>query len=329
MHRAQTDLLGEEMRQLSRQRHQVVTSLSDAARQLAHGVGKQASDATMRELEETLEAAIADAAARDALASGHLATAMRYSGLGAESRGVAHSAPPRRRPGGTAAGTPGRRSHDATQSAPARAEREAAAHARRRQKAMQDVDRCNRAIGEAEDRLRSLRSERSRAQAEVLKSERALKASERRVNDARTTRQPHGRRRAHAERPPPVGVPGRSGRDLPAAPPPTSCQTRGMTTLTHSDSIVIASSPENLYDLVCDITRMGAWSPVCKECWWDEGAGPAVGSWFTGRNVLPIGPGRRDRRSSSPTADASSPMSSTAPGPGGGTSSPRSTGGRS
>ena len=60
-----------------------------------------------------------------------------------------------------------------------------------------------------------------------------------------------------------------------------------MTTLTHSDSIVIASSPENLYDLVCDITRMGAWSPVCKECWWDEGAGPAVGSWFTGRNVLP------------------------------------------
>ena len=51
---------------------------------------------------------------------------------------------------------------------------------------MEDVDRCNRAIGEAEDLLRSLRSERSRAQAEVLKSERALMASERRVSDART-----------------------------------------------------------------------------------------------------------------------------------------------
>jgi len=60
-----------------------------------------------------------------------------------------------------------------------------------------------------------------------------------------------------------------------------------VTTLTHSDSIVISRSPEDLYDLVSDITRMGRWSPVCKECWWDEGAGPEVGSWFTGRNVLP------------------------------------------
>jgi hypothetical protein len=60
-----------------------------------------------------------------------------------------------------------------------------------------------------------------------------------------------------------------------------------MATLTHSDSIDIARSPEEVYDLVSDITRMGAWSPVCKECWWDEGAGPQVGAWFTGRNELP------------------------------------------
>src|SRR5580700_10735589 len=60
-----------------------------------------------------------------------------------------------------------------------------------------------------------------------------------------------------------------------------------MSARTHSDSIVIASSPEEVYDLVSDVTRMGAWSPVCKECRWDEGKGPEVGSWFTGRNVLP------------------------------------------
>ena len=60
-----------------------------------------------------------------------------------------------------------------------------------------------------------------------------------------------------------------------------------MPTLKHSASIVIARSPEDLYDLVSDITRMGAWSPVCKDCWWDEGAGPEVGAWFTGRNELP------------------------------------------
>ena len=55
----------------------------------------------------------------------------------------------------------------------------------------------------------------------------------------------------------------------------------------YSESIVIARSPEDLYDMVSDVTRMGEWSPVCKACWWDEGAGPEVGAWFTGRNELP------------------------------------------
>jgi hypothetical protein len=56
---------------------------------------------------------------------------------------------------------------------------------------------------------------------------------------------------------------------------------------THRDSIVIARTANELYDLVSDVTRMGGWSPVCKECWWDDGAGPQVGAWFTGRNELP------------------------------------------
>jgi hypothetical protein len=64
-------------------------------------------------------------------------------------------------------------------------------------------------------------------------------------------------------------------------------QTENMGTLKHSESMAIARSPEDLYDLVSDITRMGKWSPVCRACWWDEGAGPEVGAWFTGRNELP------------------------------------------
>ena len=59
------------------------------------------------------------------------------------------------------------------------------------------------------------------------------------------------------------------------------------TPLTYAESIVIARSPEDLYDMVSDVTRMGEWSPVCKECWWDDGDGPRVGAWFTGRNELP------------------------------------------
>jgi Polyketide cyclase / dehydrase and lipid transport len=60
-----------------------------------------------------------------------------------------------------------------------------------------------------------------------------------------------------------------------------------MDTLRHSGSIVIKRSPEELYDMVADVTRMGEWSPVCTACWWDEGDGPHVGAKFTGRNERP------------------------------------------
>jgi hypothetical protein len=54
--------------------------------------------------------------------------------------------------------------------------------------------------------------------------------------------------------------------------------------LTYAQSVVVRSSPEALYDLVSDVTRTGEWSPVCRACWWDEGATGQVGGWFTGRN---------------------------------------------
>jgi hypothetical protein len=60
-----------------------------------------------------------------------------------------------------------------------------------------------------------------------------------------------------------------------------------MDTLRESGSIVVNGSPEAVYDLVSDVTRMGDWSPICKACWWDEGDGPRVGAKFTGRNERP------------------------------------------
>ncbi len=60
-----------------------------------------------------------------------------------------------------------------------------------------------------------------------------------------------------------------------------------MTELKRSDSISVAVPPDELYALVSDVTRTGEWSPVCKACWWDDGAGPRVGAWFTGRNETP------------------------------------------
>ena len=57
-----------------------------------------------------------------------------------------------------------------------------------------------------------------------------------------------------------------------------------MTSLQFSDSILVSRSPEELYDMVSDVTRTGQWSPICRSCWWDEGESARVGAWFTGRN---------------------------------------------
>jgi hypothetical protein len=58
-----------------------------------------------------------------------------------------------------------------------------------------------------------------------------------------------------------------------------------MSNLSYSESIVINRTPEDLYDMVTDVTRIGEWSPICKAGWWDEGSAGQVGEWFTGRNV--------------------------------------------
>ncbi|MFI5045555.1 MAG: SRPBCC family protein, partial [Acidimicrobiia bacterium] len=53
-----------------------------------------------------------------------------------------------------------------------------------------------------------------------------------------------------------------------------------------SRTVVIGAPADAIYDLIADVTRMGEWSPACTGATWDEGAGPTVGSWFTGHNVI-------------------------------------------
>lgn len=57
--------------------------------------------------------------------------------------------------------------------------------------------------------------------------------------------------------------------------------------LSYEESIRIEADPSTVYATVSDVTRTGEWSPVCKACWWDEGDGPRVGAFFTGRNITP------------------------------------------
>ena len=60
----------------------------------------------------------------------------------------------------------------------------------------------------------------------------------------------------------------------------------------HDDvSIDIAAPPDEVYELVSDITRMGEWSPECRDCAWTGGAtGPTVGARFKARNKGARGP---------------------------------------
>jgi hypothetical protein len=72
-----------------------------------------------------------------------------------------------------------------------------------------------------------------------------------------------------------------------SAAPAMVRNTAVMDNLSYRESITVAVSPDSLYDMVSDVTRMGEWSPICTACWWDEGDGPRDGAWFTGRNELP------------------------------------------
>src|ERR1700760_2959712 len=55
-----------------------------------------------------------------------------------------------------------------------------------------------------------------------------------------------------------------------------------MGNLQYSESVVVRRSPEDLYDMVADVTRMGEWSPICRACWWEDGDGPRAGAWIVG-----------------------------------------------
>lgn len=47
----------------------------------------------------------------------------------------------------------------------------------------------------------------------------------------------------------------------------------------------MAATPEQVWSLVADVTRMSEWSPVITRCEWSDGAsGPALGARFVGHN---------------------------------------------
>jgi len=57
------------------------------------------------------------------------------------------------------------------------------------------------------------------------------------------------------------------------------------TGLQGTEEVFIAASPDRVYRLVSDVTRMGEWSPECYHCHWLGGVSePALGARFKGYN---------------------------------------------
>jgi hypothetical protein len=86
---AQEALSGDELRQLGEQRRAVVGALVRTAAALGRDRGLRVTSDAEMEVAATLEAALADPAAADAVRSGRLATALGYAGFGPGDPGTA------------------------------------------------------------------------------------------------------------------------------------------------------------------------------------------------------------------------------------------------
>jgi hypothetical protein len=79
---AQANLAGDELRRLGRQRHQVLNALGREARRLAEERGQPVSQAVQRDVESTLDAAVTDRGAADAVRSGRMLRSVTHAGMG-------------------------------------------------------------------------------------------------------------------------------------------------------------------------------------------------------------------------------------------------------
>jgi hypothetical protein len=108
MRQATASLDADQLRQLSRQQHQLISGLVRQASELAGASGQAVSEVTARALADTLHAALADEQAAGELSAGQLTGGLSYSGFPGIAAGPAAWAPPVPRPpkaprrGGTA-----------------------------------------------------------------------------------------------------------------------------------------------------------------------------------------------------------------------------------
>ena len=168
LRQAQQDLAGERVRELSAQRRTLVAALVAEAKRIAARDGRPAGLQVEREVDATLQAALADSGAAAAVQAGCLASPLSYAGLGVgDAASVA---------------TRGRRAPAASRAAPAgdkaRAERKTArreqAGAKRPRETPAERE-ARRAAEQAERQARRAAAEAERRAAKIAEAQEAVR----------------------------------------------------------------------------------------------------------------------------------------------------------
>ncbi|WP_063044418.1 hypothetical protein [Nocardia pseudovaccinii] len=155
---AQRELSGDQLRTLTTQRQQVVNALAKRAGALAADRGHPVTEGVLREVGQTLTAALADDAVAEQVRSGTLATAASYAGFG---------------PGGAAltsvSGTGAKKSAEPLAADNAGQELDEALEALEsacaaRDSAQEEVEETTKRLAECESRIAALREELAHAE---------------------------------------------------------------------------------------------------------------------------------------------------------------------
>lgn len=195
---AAESLDGDELKQLNKQRRQIVLALVRQATALGRAQGQRASASVEDEIRETLEASLADPAVGEEVLAGRLAKSVKYAGFGGEfastssvssgASGSSGAAP--RRPAGSA--------RSATATAPSRAKPAAesvpdlaAMRLARARQALEDAERGVRRAERERDaeagRMRAAEARRDDIEAKVTRMRAELAELEGQLDTANAT----------------------------------------------------------------------------------------------------------------------------------------------
>jgi hypothetical protein len=66
--------------------------------------------------------------------------------------------------------------------------------------------------------------------------------------------------------------------------PDDSFELVDVTAYAFTRKVWVDAAPAVVYDLISDVSMIAAWSPDAGDVGYDDGAGPRMGAWFSGRN---------------------------------------------